>query len=51
MLDPKPILDEIWEAYILENFKSSSLAKSDGRTDSYEHVAYIKIPIIVIEDP
>lgn len=38
MLDSPPLLEEIWEASVLENLKLSSLTKFDGCSNSYENM-------------
>lgn len=47
MLNPQTLSNEIWEAYeiweafILENFKPPLLAKFDGHNNPYEYVTSI----------
>lgn len=48
MLYPYPLSHEIWEGHVLECFKSPSLAKFNGRSDSYEHVAFINTWMAII---
>lgn len=50
-LDPQSLSDVIWEAQVLEGIKSPSFARSDGRTDPYEHVASIYSEMVIVGAP
>ena len=48
VLDPYPFSYEIWEAYVPKGFKPTSLAKFDGHSDPYEHVASINTQMVIM---
>lgn len=37
-IDPQPIYAEIWNALVPKNFKLTSLADFDGKSDPQEHI-------------
>lgn len=49
VLDPQPLLDEIWEAFVHEGFKYLSLANFDGRKDPDKHVFSINTQMTIIK--
>lgn len=46
--DLQPLSDKIWEAPVHEGFKPLPLAKFDGCSDPYEHVASINMQMTII---
>lgn len=48
VLDPQLLSEEIWEASVSRNFKPPSLAKFDGCSDPYKHVASINTHMTII---
>lgn len=51
MFDSNPLSHKIWEAHLPYCFKPPSLAKCDGRSDPYEHVACINMHMTIIRVP
>lgn len=42
-------MEEIWDALVLDDFKSSSLAMFDSKSDSQEHIISINTQMDIIE--
>lgn len=47
-LDPHQVSDSIWGELVPEGFKSPSLAKFNGPSDPYEHVAFINTQLVIV---
>lgn len=48
VLDPQLLSDEIYEAHVPKGLKPLPLSKFDGRSDPYEHTAFINTQMAII---
>lgn len=49
--EPQPVSTEIWNAPVLEGFKSASLSSYDGKSDPIEHVTSFNTRMAVLMAP